>query len=408
MLVTLPFVLLLLDYWPLGRWQKAFSPAEVTIAAAKKAQQKKNEQSKESIVKEKKIFKQLTSRSLLWEKIPFILLTFISSILTLWAQNKGGLVIPLENIPFPARVLNAIIAYVAYLGKIFWPADFAIHYPYVFPFPLWGIFFSCLILIGITVFVLINIKKTPFLFVGWFWYLGTLVPVIGLVQVASQAMADRYTYLPSIGIAVMLAWGIEFLFPLNDIRKKVLFPAAIAILFVLSVLTWKQCGYWKNSSTLFSHALQVTDDNYMAHGGLAIALLNEGKTEEAIEQLNQAIRIKQIYQFYRLRGIAYEKLGQHQQAIEDYNAAISLKPHYAEDYYNRGIAYNNLGQYQQAIEDFNRAIQLKQDYADAYNNRGYLYLLHGQTKLGCADAQKACALGNCKTLEWAKGKGYCH
>ena len=136
--------------------------------------------------------------------------------------------------------------------------------------------------------------------------------------------------------------------------------------------------------------------------------MNEGRTEEAIEHLNQAIRIKQVYQFYHLRGIAYGKLGHHQQSIEDYNAAISLKPHYAEDYYNRGIAYVNLSQYQPALEDFNQAIQLQQDYADAYNNRGYLYLLQGQTKLGCADAQKACALGNCKTLEWAKGKGYCH
>ncbi|MGB5218038.1 MAG: tetratricopeptide repeat protein [Smithella sp.] len=373
MLVTLPFALLLVDYWPLGRWQSA------TFA----------------------------NRSLLREKVPFIVLAIISSLLTLWAQNKGGLVISMENIPFSVRALNATISYVAYLGKFFWPIDLVIHYPYAFPFPLWKLSLSFLILAGISLTVIYQIKKMPFLFVGWFWYLGTLIPVLGLIQVASQAMADRYTYLPSVGIAVMLSWGVESFLLRNDIRKKVLLPAALAILLILSLITWKQCGYWKNSITLFQHALQVTDNNYMAHGGLAIALLNENRSTEAIEHLNQALRIKAIYQFYRMRAIAHEKLGHDQQAVEDYSNAISLKPYNAEDYFNRGLAYVNLRQYQPALEDFNQAIQLKQDYADAFNNRGYLYLVQGQKQPGCADAQKACSMGNCKTLEWATEQNYC-
>ncbi|HOU50158.1 MAG TPA: tetratricopeptide repeat protein [Smithella sp.] len=374
MLVTLPFVLLLIDYWPLGRWQSA----------------------------------PFANRSLIREKIPFIILSIISIILTLWAQNKGGLVIPMENIPFSVRALNAIISYVAYLGKFFWPSNLAIHYPYEFPFPLWQLLLSLLILTGISVTVIYQIKKMPFLFVGWYWYLGTLIPVLGLIQVASQAMADRYTYLPSIGIAVMLSWGVKFFLVKNESRKKVLVPSAIAVLFILSIITWKQCGYWKNSITLFQHALQVTNDNYMAHGGLAIALLNENKPLEAIEHLNQALRIKPLYQFYRMRAIAHESLGHDQQSIEDYSSAIRLKPYHAEDYFNRGLAYVNLRQYQPALEDFNQAIQLKQDHADAYNNRGYIYLVQGQKQPGCADAQTACAMGNCKTLKWATDQNYCH
>jgi tetratricopeptide (TPR) repeat protein len=168
--------------------------------------------------------------------------------------------------------------------------------------------------------------------VGWFWYLGTLIPVIGLVQVGKQAMADRYTYLPSIGIAIMLAWGIPLLFPREDMRKKILFPAGIAYLTILAVLTWQQCGYWKNSAILFNHALQVTKDNYLAHNA---------------------------------RGITYGELGQYQRAIEDFNKAIGLKQDYADAYYNRGVAYVKLGQYQLAIEDFNETIRLKPDYEEA-------------------------------------------
>lgn len=373
MLVTLPFVLLLIDYWPLRRWQSAPS----------------------------------ANCFLLQEKLPFIVLAVISSILTLWAQNKGGLVISTENIPFFVRVLNAIISYTDYLGKLFWPVDLAIHYPYAFPFPLWKILLSFLILTGVSVAVIGMRKKMPFLFVGWFWYLGTLIPVIGLVQVASQAMADRYTYLPSVGIAVMLSWGILYFLPGHNCRKKVLFPAAIVILLALSVITWKQCGYWKTSITLFERALHVTKENYMAHGGLAIALLNENKPQEAINHLDQAVRIKPIDQFYRMRAIAYEKLGNDQQAIKDYSAAINLKPDMADDYFNRGLACIRLRQYQSALNDFNQTIQLRNDYTDAYNNRAYLHLIQGNSLSGCEDAQKACAMGNCQTLEWATGRGDC-
>ena len=186
-------------------------------------------------------------------------------------------------------------------------------------------------------------------------------------------MADRFTYLPSIGIVIMLVWGIPLLFPREDIRKKILFPAGMAVLIILTVLTWQQCGYWKNSLDLFNHALRITKDNTQVHNNLGLALFEEGKTEEAIFHYNKAIRIKPDSLLYGNRGNAFNKLGQYQRAIEDYNEVIHRKPDSAETYYNRGIAY------------------LKQ----------------GSKEQGCSDAQKACELGNCKFLEVAKDKGYC-
>ena len=448
MLVTLPFVLLLLDYWPLERWQKASPPVHAPVVVNKKAGRGKNKQRTAASIKEEKLSTPLPNRSpiigaLVWEKAPFIFLTIVSSIVTLWAQNKGAAVVAIEKISFPLRVTNAIISYVSYLGKIFWPVDLALFYPYEYSFPLWQILLSCFILIGITSVVIYAVRKLPFLFVGWFWYLGTLVPVIGLVQVGMQAMADRYSYLPSIGIAVMLAWGIPLLFNSAYMRKKILFPAAIAILAILAVLIWQQCGYWKNGIELSNHALQVTKANYVAHNNRGAAYVELGQYQLAIEDFNKAIDLKQDYteayynrgtvyfnlgqyqpaiedfnktiglqqdltEAYNNRGLAYANLGQFQLALDDYNKAIGLEQDYTTAYYNRGIAYANLGQFQPAIEDYNKAIGLKQDYADAYSKRGLAYLSQGNNELGCPDAQKACALGNCRLLEMAKGKGVCH
>ena len=382
MLVSLPFVLLLLDYWPLGRWQKALSaPIESRY--------------------------QLASR-LLWEKAPFILLTIAFSIFTFLTQHKGNSIISIEHLHCSERFSNAIIAYTVYLEKFFWPANLAVFYPYEFALPLWKILISALIITGITVTVLYHIGKLPFLFVGWFWYLGTLVPVIGLVQVGKQAMADRYTYLPSIGIAVILAWLIPLLFQRAGIRKRILFSTATAVLSIFIFLTWMQCGYWKNSATLFSHTLRVTKDNYLAHNNLGVALSAEGIIKEAMDNYNEAIRIKPDYaEAYYNRAIAYNSLGHYQRAIEDYDRAIRIKPDYTEAYNNRGNAYANLGLYQRAIGDYDKAIRIKPDFALSYNNYGAVYLLQGDKKRACHYMQKACVLGSCQVLEKAKSNGHC-
>ena len=445
MLVTLPFVLLLLDYWPLKRWPNVLTPVNTAILANKEAEEKNNKQRIAEYTKEEKISAPLMSQtltisSLLWEKAPFILLSIVSSIVTIWAQNKSLSVASMERLPFPVRISNAVISYASYLGKTLWPVDLAVFYPYDFSLTLWQVLISGFIITAITIAVFYYIKKLPFLFVGWLWYLGTLIPVIGFVQVGKQAMADRYTYLPSIGIAVMIAWGVPLLL---RVRKKILWPAGIAVLATLAVLTWQQCGYWENSIKLWNHTLQVTKDNYLAHNNLGRALFDKGKFEESIDHYNKAIRISpDNVDAYGNRGNAYAKTGQYQQAIEDYNKAILLNPYNAEAYYtrgsaygkllgqyqraiedfnqairlnpdyikaynNRGLSYYNLGQYMPAIKDFSKAISLKQDYADAYNNRGVVYLNQGNKELVCDDALKACELGDCKLLEQAKVKGYC-
>jgi tetratricopeptide (TPR) repeat protein len=383
-----------------------------------------------------------SARGLIWEKVPFILLTIASSLVTFWGQNKVGALVSIERISLLKRVTNAIISYIAYLEKTFCPVNLAVFYPYEHSFPFWQVIASCFILIGITIVVIYIRKKMSFLFVGWFWYLGTMIPLIGLIQAGSQAMADRHTYLPSIGIAIMLAWGIPLLCQTVGIRKKILLPAAIAVLCILVVSTWMQCAYWKNSIELFSHALRVTKNNYLMHNDRGTTYANLGQYQLAISDYNNAIRLKEDYAdayynrgraYYKIghyqhatedyneairlkpehayaynnRGILYGELGQYQLAMKDFNKAIRLKPDYAEAYNNRGTTYGKISQYQCAIEDFSKAIDLKKDYADAYNNRGITYFRQGNNKHCCDDIRKACKLGKCKTLEAAKSSGNC-
>ncbi len=449
-MVTLPFIMLLLDYWPLQRWQPILTKNETRVDVAKR---------------------------LIWEKIPFILLTIVASIIIFWAQNKGGRLASIEEVSIATRILNAIVSYVTYLVNIFWPFNLSVFYPYEMSLPLWQVVIALVLLTFITFAALHYLRKLPFLSVGWFWYLGAMIPLIGLIQAGAQAMADRHTYLPSIGIAIMISWGISSMIKNKNIQKIFLFPAGIAILIFLSVLTWRQCGYWKNSITLFSHTLRVTENNYLAHSNLARALLDEGKNDEAIHHFQEAIHIQSNSAIpYNMIGDAYTKLGRYQLAIKNYNQAISLDPAYAnaynnrgtaysglnereqaiEDhsraihlkhdyteayynrgvvyvlseqyqnaiqdfnetirlnphfipaYFNRGMAYSKTGQYQLAIADYEKIIRLKPDYADAYNNRAAVYLNLGNHELGCRDARKACELGICKVLEIAKSNADCN
>ena len=374
MVVTLPVVMILLDYWPLGRFESK---------------------------KGKLILWQLR------EKTPFFLLSAVLVIITLLAHLVHHDPTA-KNISLNYRLANAPITFVTYLEKTFWPHNLTVFYPFPEQIPQWQVLGAIVLIIIISASVVVMAKHLPYLFVGWLWYTITIAPIIGIIQSGEQAMADRFTYLPSVGIAVMLAWGIPFLFPSADMRKKIVFPVGIAVLAILAVLTWQQCGYWKNSLDLFNHALQVTKDNYLAHNNRGSAYDQLGQYQYAIEDFNKAIHLKPDYALaYYNRGTVYGELGQYQHAIEDFNKAIHLKQDYADAYNNRGFIYFKFGQNQRAIEDFNKAIRLKQDYADAYYNRGLAYLLQGNNDLGCVDAQKACELGKCKIVEWAKNKGIC-
>lgn len=377
MLVTLPFALMLLDYWPLGRWQKALTgPAGEKLREAGK---------------------------LVWEKVPFILLASIFVIITFLTHTKGSFVTSSVRATFLTRYVNAVVSYAVYLEKTFWPANLVVYYPYDFSLPLWEITVSTIILLSVTVVVLYYIRKFPFLFVGWFWYLGTLLPVIGLVQVGTQAMADRYTYLPSIGITFMISWGVPLFFSRGKNRIHILLPLAIAVLIMLTVLTWRQCGYWKNSITLFSRALQLTRNNYVAHNHFASALLKAKSFDKAIDHYNEAIRINPVYAHaYYNRGIAYYTAGQKMRALDDFKSARDMIPKiidYASVFSNIGVVYTDLGQYQLAIDHFNEAIRLDPYAKDALNNRAYAHFKNNNKVSACTDARKACALGNCKVFK---------
>ena len=347
MLVTLPFLLLLLDYWPLGRWHFANS------------------------------FKKI--QSLLWEKVPFILLSIASSILTIWAQNSGGAVASLGNLPLLDRILNAIVSYIQYLMKIFWPVDLAVFYTYRQILPTWQIFDAAAIILGISIIAIYAIKKAPFLFVGWFWYLGTLVPVIGLMQVGNQSIADRYTYFPSIGIAIILACGIYYLLPKEKLHRIILIPATAIILVASTFLTWQQCGYWKNSISLFTHVVQVTNDNYLAHNSLGSALAAEGKNQEAIAHFREAFEINPT------SALALTNLcmflvaeGKNQEAIAYYFAAIQVNPDHFEANYNLAELFVKQNKLDQAILHFREAVRITPSSFAALNNLGVN--LEGQLK----------------------------
>ena len=393
MLVTLPFVLILLDYWPLQRFQEitgikpsaardcstypiplrsAFGIGVSTIKLDHEIQTvKETLEVKEPADCE---YKWSLIYPLLWEKVPLFVLTILSSIVTYIVAQSARFVQSIERFPLSVRIGNAFISYIAYIGKMIWPSNLAVLYPYLEGWIPWQVLGSVFLLIAITLVVIWRAKRFPYLATGWLWYIGTLVPVIGIVQLGTQAMADRYTYIPLIGLFIMVAWGVPDLLKKWNHRKEILLTSSALSILCLSIITWTQVGYWQNSFTLLNHTLKVTDNNWHIYNG---------------------------------RGVAYGDLGNYRQAIDDFSMVIEIKPGFAEAYINRGTAYAYLGNYRQAIEDFSRAIEIKPGYAEAYFNRGTDYLTHGDNISGCRDARKACELGNCKLLEMAKGKGYC-
>ena len=399
MVVTLPVILILLDYWPLNRLRsrKTVKEPEIISVASNKGE-KKNKTKHETL---KKDISSLQARKLpqtriagiipvwqLWEKLPFFILSAVFSIITIYARYKP----PANGIPLGSRLANAPIAFVTYLEKTFWPYDLAVFYPFRDQLPLWQVFGATLLIIAISAAVILMVKRLPYLLAGWLWFAITLLPVIGIISVGEFAMADRYHYLPSIGLAIMLAWGIPSLIKREDMRKKILFPAGIIFLIIMAVLTWKQCGYWRDSIELWNHALRVTNNNYMAHSCLGKILYKKGDIKESFYHFNEAIRLKPDYCVaFNDRGSVYSNMGQYQRALEDFNEAIRLQPYYADAYFNRGVIYDKLGQYQRAIEDNNEAIRLQPDYADAYYNRGIVYEKLEQHQPAIEDFSKAIA-----------------
>jgi len=342
MLVTLPFTLLLLDYWPLRR---------LTLPLR---------------------WRSGALQMLLLEKAPFFLLSAASCVITFMAQRNQGAVETLDNLGFGGRLANAALAYIGYLGKTIWPASLAVFYPHPhIGLFTWAVFASALLLAGATFLAIRFAKRAPYLPFGWFWYLGTLMPVIGFVQVGEQAMADRYTYVPLIGVFIALAWGLAGLadqFP----RARIVAPGIAAVsLAALFPITRVQTGFWVGTEALFGHALSVTSNNWKIHTNLGVALGKANRLPEAIEHCRQAVRIKpDSIQALNNLGMALEMANRFPEAIENLSQAVRLNPDFAEAQYNLGIALADTGRLEGAVEHYRQALRIKPDSIQTMNNLG--------------------------------------
>ena len=344
MVVTLPFVLLLLDYWPLGRtlWRRSVVGNNA----------------------------QLRFGELVREKVPFFALAAVSCGVTIWAQHSGGAISSLELLPLGPRMANAVVSYVRYVEKAVWPSGLAAFYPYRV-WPLGAVIVAGAILVAVSGVVIRRALREPHLAVGWFWFLGVLVPAIGLVQVGSTSMADRYTYLPLIGLTMMLCWSVPSRAMERWNLKVITCVAAASVLAVCAALSRVQVEYWKDSETLFRRALDVTGDSWAAHFNLGIALGQAGKIPEAIEHFEQVLRIKPDFAeaHYNL-GIALAQTGKIEEAVAHYEQALRIKPDYAEAHYNLGDALLRANRVREAIGEYEQALRIKPDYAQAHYNLG--------------------------------------
>ena len=404
MVVTLPFVLLLLDYWPLERFGKG-KPAQAirtpAINPVSSRKKKGNTAKPAPKISTPKItvelgkpanyeFQWALAGPLVLEKIPLFALTALSCAATYIAQSKGGAVAPIEVYSLGIRVANALVSYILYITKMIWPDNLAVLYPHPGLLPFWQVLGALLFLIATTFAVVRTAKRFPYLPVGWLWFAGTLIPVIGIVQVGAQAMADRYTYIPLIGLFIMAAWGIPEIFKKRRYAKEILAASSAFCLLVLFILTSTQVGYWRDSITLFDHALNVTENNHSIYNNRGGVNDDLGNHKHAIEDFDRAIQINSKFApAYNNRGNALDVLGDHIRAIEDFDRAIEIDPGYAEAYSNRGIAYNALGKHIRAIEDLDRAIEIKPSNAKAFNNRGVAFAATGNQEQAIANFNKA-------------------
>lgn len=403
MLVSLPFVLLLLDYWPLGRFANGkpavTAPAKAVISAPGRVKKRKAARHTPGVIPEVAKpphyeFRPALIRPLVLEKIPLLVLAFLSCVATYLAQSRGGAVTALQIIPLGTRLANALVSCLLYIYKTIRPADLAAFYPHPGLLPLWQVFGAALFLVAVTYAVFRTAKSYPFLPVGWLWFTGALVPVIGIVQAGAQAMADRYTYIPSIGLFVMAAWGIPQLF-VKPRHKQALAAISALVLLWFFVLTQTQVTYWHDSLALCDHALSVTQDNYYMYNNRGHALENRGDYTRAVEDFTRAIKIDPRYaDAYNNRGVAYGYLGDHEKAVRDYDRAIEINPDHANAYFNRGVDRGELGDSVQAVRDFDQAIRIDPQYADAYYFRGVVRAMSGDQDQAVEDWKKAATLGS--------------
>ena len=388
MLVTWPFVMLLLDYWPLRRLSQSTRRKNFFVWIA----------------------------PLLREKLPLFAIVAVSCVITFFAQSHEGAVRTFTDVPTGLRLLNALISYAKYLLLTFWPHDLAVYYPFTpIGIPAWQIIAATCLLIGITAFCLFQRKIRPYLIVGWLWFLGTLVPVIGLVQIGGQTMADRYFYIPSIGLFIALVYGLADIAKMRGVAPWLGGAIAGAVLLALATVTNAQIHLWRDSFTLFKHALAVTPPNLIVEDSLGIALDNSGRYDEAAAHFEKALHVQRDhYEVLVDMGVTRYHQGRLPEAIECYQAAIHSQPDAPEAHsqlglalwkQNRnqaaydevrrasqlapkdanirnylGIALGRLGRFPEAIDQLHEALRLNPNSADAHNNLALALLASGKAR----------------------------
>ena len=349
MLVTLPCVLLLLDYWPLGR-----------------------------LGKDGKEFQKQLPR-LVVEKLPLFIPVAVVSVATIEAQSQAGVLSSWEWLPLELRVANAVAAYGLYLKKMLWPTNLAIFYPHPGnTLGVWLVVLAALVLLGISLVVWWRGQRYRYLVVGWLWYLGTLFPVSGLIQVGGQSMADRYAYVPLMGLFIILVWGAADLAQTLHLPKAWLVAPGLCLLLALALLTRVQLVYWQSTRALFEHALEVTSNNYVAHNALGIEFMEEKQLGKAVEHLAQALSIYPVYaDAHNNLGLALSRQGRLDEGIQHYQQALQIRPDSHAAHNNLGLLILGAGRVDEAMDHFSQALLLNPNYVEAYNNLGKAMLKKG-------------------------------
>ena len=407
MLVTLPIILLLLDYWPLNRYDNLHNKQGISHIT---------------------FFWKLVR-----EKSPLLIMTIISCLITYNAQHAGGALSTLDSISIGIRIANALVAYIAYILKMLWPQGLCVLYPHpINHLPVWQVIASGLVFACITYLAIRSIRRLPYITIGWLWYVITLIPVIGLVQVGEQAIADRYTYIPLIGLFIAIAWLIPDLLEqhlkLTSRQNTLLALPAIILICILATSTWYQLKPWENAITLYERALRCTSnhtsvqkflinklvgrqryedaialltnamkDGYNkaeAHDGIGLVLVRQGKIEEGISHYKIAMRLKpKMSEPHNNLGTAYARLKKFDQAAAELRKAIRYEPNYEEAHYNLAVVLSEQGKFKEAMTHYKKALKIKPT-AIAYSKLGSLYLRQGDFDAGISNFRKAIRLNS--------------
>jgi Flp pilus assembly protein TadD len=352
-LVTLPLVLLLLDYWPLGRTTPA-ATRDTPVPSGGRGDR----------------FALLMR--LLLEKVPLLALVAVSCVVTVWAQREA--LVPIEQLPLWWRMGNALVSYVTYLGQFFYPVGLAVLYPRPsLDLPFWKVFGASLVLVSITAVALLWRRRCPCLLAGWLWYLGMLLPVIGLVQFGVQAVADRFSYLPQIGLCIALVWAVAEACRSWPYRRWLYGVTSALVLAGFMGCAWRQTSFWRDSETLWTHALACTLRNFTAHDNLGLALAHCGQVDQAIAHYQKALEIKPDYALaHNNLGVVLARRGQVDEAIVQFQRAVEIKPNDMKAHNNLAMALTARGRLKEAMRHYRKVLEIKPDYADAHNDLAWL------------------------------------